>query len=127
MAKHFSFYAPLLFLVTSSALIVMVAGGQCKFRNGDCTADCNDRCTSAVSGSKGLCGPDIGGVQKCWCYFECEVKTCKENFVMSENCEEHKCTLACINKHPGKSAEGKCRSVPPNLLTIFCQCTYLCP
>ncbi|KAL4321425.1 hypothetical protein S83_047063 [Arachis hypogaea] len=126
MANRFSLSVILFFLATSSALMVMVASDQCKQDNGDCTADCNNRCAAAVSGSQGLCGPGQGGLNRCWCYYECQIKMCNENFRMSDNCEDDKCTLACINKHPGRAAQGRCPLVIPPQVTDFCSCTFLC-
>ncbi|XLS54885.1 hypothetical protein HN51_004640, partial [Arachis hypogaea] len=77
MANHFSLYATLLLLFTSSALMVMVASDGCKQENGDCTAAFG--------------------------------KTCTEDFLLSDNCEDTKCTLACISKHPRRKAQGRCQ------------------
>ncbi|MED6128430.1 Defensin-like protein [Stylosanthes scabra] len=126
MANNFSLYATLLLLAASSVLMSTVVSELCKQDNGDCTADCNTRCTAAFSGSHGKCGATTGGQQRCWCYYDCPaLKTCDDDFVMSSDCEENQCTLACVTKHPGRGALGKCLIQYPDL-SDSCHCTFFC-
>ena len=108
------------------ALMVMVASDWCKEDVGDCSNDCNNKCVSAHQGGQGVCGPSLGGQERCWCYYDCPpLKTCDEWFQLDFGCEAQSCDIACASKHPGQGAQGSCQLKYPEQ-DVLCHCTYFC-